>query len=191
MRVTARFQDYARLGSTLRRVRAADRPLEEGGKKVWHQGDGKTEVISFVDAGGEVMRQECYLEGSVVAWQVDKPLVTGRVQGEKSGGDTIAPDAQLSGSTVLNAVALLDGTDLEDKYLQHFRAVLRLAAQRLPAQGLDPSEVAALRRVTADQPVIRPEELAAHQAKRATPWLPWAIAAAAVATALAGYLAAR
>ena len=187
--MSARFKDFARLGGTLRRVRAADRPLEGGGKKVWHQGEAGTEIISFVDAQGVATRQECYLGGQVVTWQIDKPLSTGALQDEKAIGDTVAPDAQLSSSAVLNAVALLDEAPTEDKYLEHFRAVLRVAAQRLPPTGLDPSEIAALRRVTADLPAVRPEELQPAPA-RSHRWLLWA-ALVGVAGAFAAYFATR
>jgi hypothetical protein len=181
------------MGASLRRVRVADRPLEGGGKKVWHQAEGGAEVISFVDPEGNATRQECYLGEQVIVWQADLPVTTGLVKDESSGGDSIEPDLRANVSAVLNAVALLEGFHGEDKYLEHLRAVLRLAAQKLPVTGLDPSEVAALRRVTAEKPAVTPEELAEHAQANAPKraWLPWAFVAAAAVAALAGWFAQR
>jgi hypothetical protein len=188
--VTSRLKDFARLGATLRRVRVADRPLEGGGKKVWHQGEQGAEVISFVDADGNVTRQETYLTGHVVVWEFGRPLSTGQVKPEVSGGDSLAGDATVDVPGVLNAVSLLEGYTGEDKYLAHLRAVLRLGAQALSAAGLSAADAAALRRVTADQPVVTPGELARFQSS-SRPWLPWAIAGALLLAAVALVLAAR
>lgn len=191
--MSTRFKDFGRLGGSLRRVRVADRPLEGGGKKVWHQGEGGAEIISFVDAGGGATRQECYLEDRVVIWQMDAPVATGRVTDVAAAGEGVEPDAQVSAGTVLEAVALLEGFTGDDKYLEHFRAVLRLAAQKLPVVGLDPAELAALRRVTADLPAVTPEELAssAPASRGRQGWVPWALGAAAAAAGLAAWLASR
>lgn len=180
--MTARLKDYARIGASLRRVRVADRPLEGGGKKVWHQGEQGAEVISFVDAGGNVTRQEAWVVGQVVVWQADGPLATGSQQLESSGGDVFAPDAQVSVPAVLNAVSMLEGFAGQDNYLAHLRAVLRIAAERLPSQGLDADDAAALRRVTADLPVVTPDELE-RVASRGNPW-PWIAIAVALLVAL-------
>jgi len=181
--VSSRLKDFAKLGASLRRVRVADRPLDGGGKKVWHQGEQGAEVISFVDADGHVTRQETYVGGAVVVWEHQRPLTTGTMRMESSAGDTLAPDSTVRVPSVLNAVSLLEGYSGDDKYLQHLRAVLSIAAQQLPTAGLDAADAAALRRVTADQPVVTPNELAAFQAKQKR-WLPWLVVAALVAVLL-------
>ncbi|MBS2030930.1 MAG: hypothetical protein JST54_23705 [Deltaproteobacteria bacterium] len=182
--MSSRLKDFARLGATLRRVRVADRPLEGGGKKVWHQGEHGAEVISFVDSDGHVTRQEAYVGGDAVVWEHQRPLTTGTMRIEGSAGDTLAPDASVRVPSVLNAVSMLEGYSGEDKYLRHLRAVLAIAAQQLPVAGLDAADAAALRRVTADQPVVTPGELAAFQGRQKSV-LPWVVVAVLVAVLLA------
>jgi hypothetical protein len=135
-------KDFAALGKTLRRVRLGERPTEEGGKKVWHQGDKGVEVVSFVDAQGRVLRQEVHVGKEVVIWKAGKPVTTGEVPGEGrdanvSRSDLIVPHAEISKSAVFNALALLNGAGGDDKYLGHVRHALEAVAAGLSSDDDD------------------------------------------------------
>jgi hypothetical protein len=151
--VTARSKDFARLGSTLRRVRVAERATPDGGKKVWHQGEGGAEVISFVDPDGRVTRQELYLDDRVAVWRPSAPISSGRLARADSATDAeaVLPDATLHVPTLHDAVALLDGYQGDDKYLAHLRTAVRAGVDSLNEPDLD--EVTGfVRRVTDERP---------------------------------------
>ena len=105
-------KDYSHLGPTLRRVKTAERPTEDGGKKVWHQGDKGAEVVSFVDKDGRVLRQEVHVGKEVAIWKAGKPALTGHVPSETrdpnvSRSDLIVPDADITPAAVFSALSLL------------------------------------------------------------------------------------
>jgi hypothetical protein len=132
--------DLARLGASLRRVTLADRPLPEGGKKVWHQGDEGVEVLSFVDAEGRVLRQECYLGHEAVVWQTDRPLNTAAVQGSARGAgiarsELLVNDERPRASVMRAALELLRAAPANDLYLKHLRDIVDSSVQ-----GLDDSD---------------------------------------------------
>ena len=122
-------------------MRAGERSNDDGGKKVWHQAGAEVEVISHVDPGGHVTRQECYVDGALVVWERGRPVTTGTVQGGGRGSG-IAPaagviqDLDPSLGVVEEALTMLKAAPPGDRYLDHLRGELEAAAEGLADQEL-------------------------------------------------------
>jgi hypothetical protein len=134
-------KDFSRYAAQLRRVRAGERAADDGGKKVWHQAGDEVEVISFVDAEGKVTRQECHLSGTLVIWRAGLQVSTGAVATAARRGvaasEGIVPDANPNADAVAQALTLLEALPPGDRYLDHLRAELDLAAQGLETHDAD------------------------------------------------------
>lgn len=151
--MTPRSKDFARLGASLRRVRVAEKATPDGGKKVWHQGEAGAEVISFVDPGGRVTRQEAYLDDRVGVWRPGAPLSSGKIARADSATDAEAvhPDPVLDLRTLQDLAAMLEGYQGDDRYLGHLRTALRAGLDHLEAEPLDEEVTGYVRRVTDGQ----------------------------------------
>ena len=129
--------DYARYGRELRRVRAGERADDEGGKSVWHQAAPGIEIISFVDANGRALRQECYLEERAVIWAHAQPVKTAAVQPgtRRLANDAVAIDAALDREALSAALVMLHAAASGDRYLDHLRAELEAFERGLEADA--------------------------------------------------------
>lgn len=190
--MTARSKDLARLGGTLRRVRVAERATPDGGKKVWHQGEGGVEVISFVEPRGHVTRQEIYVAEVVVVWNAGAAFSSGKLARPDSATDaeSVLPDSSLQPSALTDAHSVMEGYGGDDRYLLHLRDVLRSGTEApaaLPLTGMIGDEVTGYaRRVTDERPLG-----ALAVPKRAAAPRRMALVAAAVVGGLAAYLLLR
>jgi hypothetical protein len=170
------------LGATLRRVKAAERPTDDGGKKVWHQGDKGVEVLSFVSSAGRVTRQEIYVEGGLAIWSAGEALVTGKPLAEPprigiARSEQIIPDSEPQLEPLELALAVLAGAPTQDRYLSHLKAELQSAYDGLEA-GLEKSVTTLRPRPSEPVEVTRSLTITG----RVLPWLVGAgLAAAGVA----------
>ena len=70
MLLSADEASIAMVASRLRRVYVGDTEFREDGlRRVWHRGGAAADIISWVDEGGVIMRQEFTFGGLVVLSQ--------------------------------------------------------------------------------------------------------------------------
>src|SRR5262245_37665843 len=65
--------------ATLRRIQANEDYDAKGIRTIWHRGRNRTEMLSWENRDGKIVRQELSLFGLVVEFQQGAPLRTARV----------------------------------------------------------------------------------------------------------------
>lgn len=86
MLLSADEASIAMVASRLRRVYVGDTEFREDGlRRVWHRGGATADVISWVDEGGVIMRQEFTFGGLVVLWTREQGVTSG-LEAAQTGG---------------------------------------------------------------------------------------------------------
>ena len=87
-----------RVAGSLKRVFVGDSTFRgDGLRRIWHRGENTTDVVSWVDRQGQIMRQEFTFGGLVVRWERERGVISGSEQG---GGDHSVPSSQNGSATV-------------------------------------------------------------------------------------------
>lgn len=115
------------LAKSFRRVRGDESFDDKGIRTVWHQGRLRTELLSWEDRKGKVVRQEMCFFGMVTEYRQGKPLRTGHLPAEdsttSSGGrpmsHLVKMDPTPSHQTLDYASHLLKHVPGRDFYAQH------------------------------------------------------------------------
>ena len=112
-----------RVAGSLKRVFVGDSNFRgDGLRRIWHRGENSTDVVSWVDREGQIMRQEFTFGGLVVRWERDRGVISGSEQG---GGEHSMPAARTvedwgSNEELFSAAfALLIRVPQNDFYLRH------------------------------------------------------------------------
>lgn len=66
------------IGESFRRLRG-DESYSDGIRTIWHRGKMRTEMLSWEDQEGKIVRQELAFMGMVILFKQGKPLTTGTV----------------------------------------------------------------------------------------------------------------
>lgn len=125
----------------LRRIRAVESPAdEEGVRTVWHQGAKGTELVSWVNTQGRVVRQDFTLIEDHFSWSSRAGLKTGEVSGapgSKAGpaSGLVSPDAAIAAERVQRAAEAIASYDGDDRYVIHLRRMLELTLNGLTENG--------------------------------------------------------
>lgn len=128
----------AQLGGTLRRIRIAEKPTDDGGKKVWHQGEGGVDLITFVDGHGRVTSQQLYADEVGISWDgTVRVLSTMVMVGERrdtgiAPSDQVVKDASPSPRTLALLHVLTTNALGEDRYITHMHQLITSAIDGLP-----------------------------------------------------------
>ena len=119
-------QDHAtirRVASSIKRVFVGDSTFRgDGLRRIWHRGENTTDVVSWVDRQGQIMRQEFTFGGLVVRWERERGVISGAEQG---GGEHSLPAAKTvedwgSNDELFHAAfGLLCNVHQSDFYLRH------------------------------------------------------------------------
>ncbi|MEC7752330.1 MAG: hypothetical protein VX405_12585 [Myxococcota bacterium] len=89
MLLSADEASIAMVASRLRRVYVGDTEFREDGlRRVWHRGGAAADIISWVDEGGVIMRQEFTFGGLVVLWTRDQGVTSGLEGSDNAGMPT-------------------------------------------------------------------------------------------------------
>lgn len=127
--VQALFQSHAMEGP----------PGDGGQRSVWHLSPLGAELLTLVDASGQVQRQELTLLEDHCMWASGKGLSTGRVEraAPSSSADTsvVHADERPMPTRLLRAALALEGYRGQDRYILHMQRVLALARQSLVLSG--------------------------------------------------------
>jgi len=112
-----------RVARSLKRVFVGDSTFRgDGLRRIWHRGENTTDVVSWVDRQGQIMRQEFTFGGLVVRWERERGVISGSEQG---GGEHSVPASKTVeewGSNLelfSSAFALLCSVPQSDFYLRH------------------------------------------------------------------------
>lgn len=170
--------------ATLYRIRAVEAPHDEDGiKSVWHRTAEGADLLSFVDRGGRVTRQELTLLSDHFLWTAEQGLRTGQAGAERVGIRAtdheagVRLDAANSLERLKRASSSLGAYDGSDRYLLHIARVLALAVRGM--QALEAEEVTAAATLSAED-VARARKRVLE--KKAPPT--WMLALGGVAGAL-------
>lgn len=118
---------------SLFRVRATETQLDEHGEKtVWHQGSKGADLLSTVNSTGHVIRQEFSLFDDYFLWSQEHGLRTGEHRDAKGSphmkaSDDVRFDREVLEVRLNRAISALDRYSGSDKYLLHFRTLLKMA----------------------------------------------------------------
>ena len=111
---------------SFRRVRGDESYDAKGLRTLWHQGKLRTELLTWENRKGYIVRQELSFFGYVVDFREGKALSTGHVKLEDAYTDTGAPkgnlvqaDSKLDRTTLEYASQLLKNVPDRDYYAQH------------------------------------------------------------------------
>jgi hypothetical protein len=112
---------------TVRRVEADESFDGEGIRTVWHQGRMHTELLSWENRAGLIVKQELSFLGVVVEYRQGKPIRTGTVQdddlqtggGGRSASSLVTMDATPAHQSLDDASHLLKHVPGRDYYAQH------------------------------------------------------------------------
>jgi len=128
-------QALAAAANALYRIRAVEGPPDPDGRKtVWHQCALGAELISQVDVRGHVFRQELTLIRGYFVWSSDRGVATGQVIED---GPMVSLEAQANPERLSEALEAFSGYSGEDRYIQHFLKVMRLARDGMPTDDED------------------------------------------------------
>lgn len=124
--------DLKRALRAMIRVTALDAPPDEkGGRVIWHRGGGDSDLVSWVQADGKLIKQQLVLFDDVILWQHGRLVRTGRV--ERPGEVLAAPqlvdtklDAALDKARLQRLRTAVDGYQGGDHYIEHLIRVLGL-----------------------------------------------------------------
>jgi hypothetical protein len=112
-----------RVAASLKRVFVGDSTFRgDGLRRIWHRGENTTDVVSWVDRQGQIMRQEFTFGGLVVRWERGRGVVSGA---ETGGGEHSMPAARTvedwgDNSELFSAAfTLLCQVPQSDFYLRH------------------------------------------------------------------------
>lgn len=105
---------------SLFRMRAVESPPDDAGtRRVWHRGTRDAEVISLVDARGEIIQQDFRLFGDQARWRRGEGLRSSRHQdGEEAPAAAGAEEDAARLTRLSAALATYGGSD---RFLQHLR----------------------------------------------------------------------
>ncbi len=113
----------ARVASSLKRVFVGDSTFRgDGLRRIWHRGENTTDVVSWVDRQGQIMRQEFTFGGLMVRWERERGVISGSEQG---GGEHSVPASKTVEEWGTNlelfsaAFGLLCAVPQNDFYLRH------------------------------------------------------------------------
>jgi len=112
-----------RVAGSLKRVFVGDSTFRgDGLRRIWHRGENTTDVVSWVDRQGQIMRQEFTFGGLVVRWERERGVISGSEQG---GGDHSVPSSKTvqdwgpNSELFFAAFGLLCHVQQSDFYLRH------------------------------------------------------------------------
>ena len=112
-----------RVAGSLKRVFVGDSTFRgDGLRRIWYRGENTTDVVSWVDRQGQIMRQEFTFGGLVVRWERERGIISGSEQG---GGDHSVPSSKTvqdwgsSDELFHAAFGLLCRVPQSDFYLRH------------------------------------------------------------------------
>ena len=116
------------ISNSLRRI-DTDREYDKSGlRRVWHQGDHDTDLLSWVDKDGNILSQQLsFLERSVIV-NANGALQTGTLNVEKRKSrlrmvhetDLIKLDSKVDFQTLELAQSIFSQVSIRDKYTRHF-----------------------------------------------------------------------
>ncbi len=116
------------ISNSLRRI-DTDREYDKSGlRRVWHQGDHDTDLLSWVDKDGNILSQQLsFLERSVII-NANRALQTGTLNVEKKKSrlrmvhetDLIKLDSKVDFQTLELAQSIFSQVSIRDKYTRHF-----------------------------------------------------------------------
>ncbi len=128
------------LAKSFRRIRGDESFDDEGIRTVWHQGRLRTELLSWEDRKGRVVKQELCFFGLVTEYRQGKPVRTGHLPAEESsmsssGGrpmsHLIKMDPTPAHRTLDYASHMLKHVPGRDFYAQHLLKVVNDTLNRL------------------------------------------------------------
>ena len=147
------------------RMRAVESPPDASGvRRIWHRGRRGAELVTLVDAQGQVVQHDLTLFDDVVRWDRDRGFRHTRV--EPGSVDGPADLFGRAGDELLarfrDAVETYSGTD---RFIQHLREQLRGSATGLLPSEAPPGSPARQETVAVVEPV-KPRD-----SKSMQPWL--------------------
>lgn len=114
------------IAESFRRVKGDEDYDAKGIRTIWHQGRLRTEMLSWEDREGQIVRQELCMFGLVVEFRRGKPLQTGKLPmddkltgGGRPMANLVKPDTEPVGQTLDYASHLLKNVPERDFYAQH------------------------------------------------------------------------
>ena len=130
------------IARSFRRVRGDETFDDTGVRTIWHQGHLRTEMLSWENRGGSIIRQELSFFGMLVECREGKPVRTGKIPLDESltGGGArpssalIKMDAAPIHRTLDYASHLLKHAPARDYYAQH---LLKHVNETLNRLGFD------------------------------------------------------
>jgi hypothetical protein len=112
-----------RVAGSLKRVFVGDSTFRADGlRRIWHRGENTTDVVSWVDREGRIMRQEFTFGGLVVRWERDRGVISGSEQGaDEHSMPAVRTVEDWGANTELfeASFALLCAVAQSDFYLRH------------------------------------------------------------------------
>jgi hypothetical protein len=128
--VAGPLRDIEKIAASFRRVRIAEQPLDDGGKSVWHQGEG-AEITSRVDAKGHVLEQQLTLGDRTLEWSRAEGIRTGRLRQKAREGmpgaheaELVERDPQFNPGTAVEALSFLTRVPPGDRYVEHLKTAV-------------------------------------------------------------------
>jgi hypothetical protein len=126
------------IAESIRRVRGDESYDGKGIRTIWHQGKMATEMLSWEDQKGNIIRQELAFTGIVVMYKQGKPMTTGKLplDDKQTGGgrpmtDLIKQDPAPVSDTLDMASHLLKNIPDRDYYAQHLLKYINDAVDTL------------------------------------------------------------
>lgn len=126
--------------NALYRIRAVEGPPgADGLKSVWHQCALGAELVSVVNARGQVVRQELTLLHDYFVWTPEKGLVTGAVvesgaRAMANGGPVVEYDPALDSERLLSALGALSTYQGPDRYIRNVLRTMELVREGMPSE---------------------------------------------------------
>lgn len=147
------------------RMRAVESPPDASGvRRIWHRGRRGAELVTLVDAQGQIVQHDLTLFDDVVRWDRDRGFRHSRV--EPGSIDGPADRFGQAGDELLarfrDAVENYSGTD---RFIQHLRELLRGSAKGLLRGEGPPRSPAKQGAVAVAEPVK------SGDSKASQPWL--------------------
>lgn len=107
---------------------------------MWHQGAKGTELVSWVNLQGRVIRQDFSLMEDHFSWNTHSGLKTGEVSGaagSRAGpaSGLVVPDVSIIAERVLRAAQAIRDYDGDDRYVLHLKRMLELTERGLTETG--------------------------------------------------------
>jgi hypothetical protein len=112
----------------LTRVKGFNEPFEQGGRVIWHKGNGDADLVSWVDGKGRLLKQMLVLFDDVIVWQHGLVMRSGSLapRGDASIPrlENVSLDSSLEKDRHGRAKLAAEPYEGDDKYIMHFaRAV--------------------------------------------------------------------